>query len=244
MLDMTRTNFGESAEYPLVAAAAQILEGSGLVRTIEGGVAKVGNGSGADTEVFAGVAVSQHYPATTGVMVERLTMSAASANLCTATLKRTPKAPTTDVLVKSGATVVSVTHVAAASVDTATEYNINTSTNVLTLDDAYAGLEVDVIYRYDLTVIERTRMYGDTQSQASVGEVTDTVGVVQQGVVFTDQFDPSDDWAAVTAATVIKLGANGIFTMASGATGATVPASVEAIPTTDVPFLGLRIRAA
>lgn len=242
MLDMSRTNFADSTEMAIAAGVNQILEGTGLVRTIESGKAVVGNGSAANAEIFAGVAVAQRYPGTTAIMVERVTMSAAAASLCTATLKKIPKAPSTDLLVKNGATAIVTWGVNAAAVDANTKFN--TTGTTLTLHSDLATLPIDVTYRYDLSAEERSRMFGDTQTSASVGELTDTIGVIQQGVVFTDMFDPSDDWATFNSTNTLKVGANGVFTMASGATGATVAGSVEFVPTADVPYLGLRIRAA
>ena len=76
--------------------------------------------------------------------------------------------------------------------------------------------------------------YGLT-SGAEVGGVIDA-----SGFLYTDQFDASVNWAAVTG---IKLAANGQLTSQAGA-GAAIVAYVVSLPTQEVPFLGLEFSAA
>lgn len=100
-----------------------------------------------------------------------------------------------------------------------------------------AGIEIDVIYRHEMTAREKRMKYQGRSVNNSAGGDLDRVGIISGvGEVYTDQYDVSvGNWASATPC----LGANGVI---SGAGGADISAVVQVIktPTVDDPFLGLR----
>jgi hypothetical protein len=102
------------------------------------------------------------------------------------------------------------------------------------------GHTVNVTYRYTLTVPEARAMNGDVIPGNYAGLTTGSVGVIQAGTIYTDQFDSAVNWQAATA---VELGASGILTNQGGASNVVVPCTIIAIPTVDYPFLGLEFDA-
>lgn len=103
-------------------------------------------------------------------------------------------------------------------------------------DASTASHVVRVIYTIALTVNQAKSIAGDVQPGGYSGNVVGTVAVAQQGVIYTDQFDTAVDWSDVT--NVPTTGANG--KIVAGGTGVGLNAKVIALPTTDIPFLGLQ----
>lgn len=102
-----------------------------------------------------------------------------------------------------------------------------------------AGDTVKVVYKYALTVVQARSLYGDVQPGGYVGAQVGQIGQVKSGVVYTSEFDASIDWSAATA---IKLAANGQLVDQSGS-GSAIKAVVIALPSQDIPFLGLEFSA-
>lgn len=100
--------------------------------------------------------------------------------------------------------------------------------------------EVTITYRYPLTAVQARNLQGDVQPGGYVGDYLSQVGVAKRGVVYTSEFDAAVDWSAATA---IKVDANGQVTDQTG-TGAAINGYVVALPTQDVPFLGISFSAA
>jgi len=98
-----------------------------------------------------------------------------------------------------------------------------------------AGDEVTITYRYALTDLESTTLFGNVVPGGYIGSQLGQVGLVTKGIVYTSNFDSSVDWAAATA---VKLAANGQLTDQSG-TGVTIPAVVIETPSSDVAYLGI-----
>ena len=107
------------------------------------------------------------------------------------------------------------------------------------ISDLTAGLAISVVYKYALTVVQARALYGDVQPGGYAGAQVGQIGVFKRGVAYTSEFDASVDWAAATA---IKLDANGQITDQSGS-GVTIPAVVVALPSQDIPFLGIEFSA-
>lgn len=104
---------------------------------------------------------------------------------------------------------------------------------------AAAGHVIRVIYTIALTVNAAKSLAGDVQPGGYSGYVVGSVAVAQQGVIYTDQFDTSVDWSNAT--NVPKSGANGHVVAAGN--GPNLNAKVIALPTAEIPFLGLQFNA-
>lgn len=109
----------------------------------------------------------------------------------------------------------------------------------LKFNAAQAGLPMVVTVLYDLTMIQADQFFGERfvnnrGLHAMFGQIELGAGFCE---LYTDQFDASADWA--NAAT-INLGPNGIVVV--GGAGPSLPGVVVNVPSSAVPFLGLRIR--
>jgi hypothetical protein len=210
-----------SAEKPLAAGAAITALGQALVYKMENGRQVVDLSAGAAGEVFAGFSNAQTSATpvtpTSAVKVETLVVPASGV----LTVGKTVLAGT--VLVTNAATAAPVAVVTA----------VGTAVDVAA---ASAGLTVRVVYRYALTAAEARSMVGDVQPGGYSGNSYGLAGVAQQGVIYTDVFDSSKNFAAATA---IKLAAGGVLTDQTGA-GVAISATVVQVPTTDYPFLGVQ----
>lgn len=100
--------------------------------------------------------------------------------------------------------------------------------------------EVSVTYRYALTALQARNLQGDVQPGGYVGDYMSQVGVAKRGIIYTSEFNAAVDWSAATS---IKLAANGQITNQAG-TGAAIDGYVIALPSQEVPFLGISFSAA
>ncbi len=78
---------------------------------------------------------------------------------------------------------------------------------------------------------------------ASAVEQLKTVDLITKGDIFTDQYDPAIDWAAIdtdAAGEVLKARANGLISV-NGNGAVLYNAFVISVPTPDDPYLGIRI---
>jgi hypothetical protein len=110
-----------------------------------------------------------------------------------------------------------------------------------------AGDQVQVTYKYDLTVVQRRALFGDIQPGGYVGDTIGQIGVITRGTVYTSEFNHSADYtkAGTTAALQLVAGADGQVTLGTvGTNGAAIPGYVVSLPTQDVPFLGITFSAA
>ncbi len=98
-----------------------------------------------------------------------------------------------------------------------------------------------VTYRTLVTAAEAEMLAGNTVPGGYAGNKWGLVGVAQQGVIFTSQFDTAIDWSASTPP-AIQLGAAGQLT--NGGSGTTLDAYVIHAPTAEYPFLGISFSAA
>ena len=103
------------------------------------------------------------------------------------------------------------------------------------------GLNVRVVYKYAMSVVEAKSRLGDIQPGGPAGAVVGQIGFISRGTVYTNCFDTAVDW---TKATSIKLGANGIVTSGDDKEGTEIKGYVVAQPTAMYPFLGIKFSAA
>jgi hypothetical protein len=102
------------------------------------------------------------------------------------------------------------------------------------------GDQVNVTYKYALTVVQARALSGDVQPGGYSGAYIGQIGLIKRGLIYTSEYDASKDW---TAATAIKLQAGGQVTDQTGS-GVTIPGYVVAAPGSDIPFLGIEFSAA
>ena len=124
-----------------------------------------------------------------------------------------------------------------------TQYNCVDLTGILTFNVAQAGATMTVGYRYSPTTLEvKYDFPHESVNIQPAFEYLDTVGVIMEGEVYTDQFDAATDWANTTA---IYLD-DGILTHVTTTRTlitAVAGAKVIHVPEVDNPFLGIRFVA-
>jgi hypothetical protein len=109
-----------------------------------------------------------------------------------------------------------------------------------------AGDQVQITYKYDLTVVQRRALFGDIQPGGYVGDTIGQIGVVTRGTVYTSEFNHGVDYtkAGTSASTALVAGADGQVTLGTvGTNGAAIPGYIVSLPTQDVPFLGITFSA-
>lgn len=99
-----------------------------------------------------------------------------------------------------------------------------------------AGNTVVVTYKYSLSVYQRVALFGNAQPGGYVGTYVDQIGYVSQGQVYTSEFNTSVNWAV---ATQVKLAANGQITDQTGSGNVIANATITAVPSSQVPYLGI-----
>ena len=215
----------ESNEFPLQPNVSIAVEGQALVRTYTNGVIGVAPSQGVADEVFVGFSLMH----TTGISVKQFSTVFAREHVLASAVVPLGREPIAgSVFIYNKATGAAVTLGALTGTNQAV-----TGTTV--------GDVVVAVYRPVLTEIEATFVYGDGQPSGYAGNSLRQVGVAQAGLIFTDHFDTSVNWATVPS---VVLGANGIVTSeAVNATGVVINAHVMHRPTQDIPFLGLQFNA-
>jgi hypothetical protein len=227
MLDFTgKTKIVDSKEFPLVSGASISAEGMALINYLDNGVERVKPCNGADAGVFVGFSYGYTLTPLQKAKVAKFTVPAVSPY--TATLTDTPISGQIAIVNASGTEQT----VGDPSADADT-YSLNGT--VLTFHAGQAGKVVTVTYKYSPTALELTFEDKVMNTSFAPSEVTNSIGCILKGEVYTDQFDASAAW---TASSTVKLGSNGVLTDAGG--GATVSCTIIHIPTVDCPLLGLR----
>jgi hypothetical protein len=234
MLELSFSRIQLSMEIPLSANSAALDEGTALEYVMNpngNGQNVVQAGTGTANAVHAGAALSVFTRPSTMVYVDVLPVG---TNPYTVVLSQTPTAATVVTV-----TIGGVAYTYGAGTPGATGFQVNG--NVLTFNSAASGLTATVTYRYNITVAQAEMFVGDGVAGGySPSAVTGTIGVIQRGVIFTSDFDTSKYCGAGNVSN-ITVGAGGLYTV--GGAGAPVVGTVIQIPTGDIPFLGLFIRA-
>lgn len=234
MIDQSRTRWNVAIDMPIASGVTKLNEGAALVQVLENGEAKVKLSAGAANEIFAGVSYSQLMTPDSAVDVRTYTVPATPFKI---TLPNKILDIAQVQIKKADGTVFTVD--AGAPTGT-TDVQGATGSDVLTFHSADEGASVTVTYRYALTVFQARALAGDgIPGIGNPVQASGSVGVIQDGTVYTDQFNPANDWTAANVAD-IKTGANGYFVR--GGSGAAVKGFVVGTPTTDRPYLGIRFQ--
>lgn len=224
MIYFPLTKIVDSSEAVTAPGASITAEGQALIRVTAAPAQGVTVSAGAANEIFAGFAV--------------MGTSAAPLPALYATKQETFVVP------GSGIVQLAMTPVAGqlAVFDNTAGAAVSSPTVVgSTVTTLTAGNTVTVTYKYALSVVQSRAQQGDVQPGGYAGAYVGQVGVAKRGTIYIDQFDASKNWAA---ATLLKLAANGQITDQSGTGVALAGAYVVAVPTKEVPFLGLEFSAA
>ncbi len=228
MLYFPKSRFQVSHEVAVAAGATVTAEGQALVASTVAGVFGAAPSSNSAGEVFLGVAVAEQLTLTSLPKVEQFVQGAGN----TQTLSRTP----------SGGTLL-VYDVTAGAVIAAGAGGWSLTGAFLSLDAGTNGHTVRVFYRYAPTTLEAQAVQGDIRPGGAAALQLNQVGVVKSGIIYTSEYDTAVNWLAANP--VIKLGANGRFTI--GGTGTTINGVVISAPHSNGPdgaFLGIEFSAA
>ena len=234
-------------DYTVASTSVGLIEeGSALISVLDGSNWNVLLSQGvANTETFAGFAINERRNPIVMTTVDTLTVSQVGSAY-TVTLSQLPVGNITVILGAVQSTGLALIKAGSLTAD-GLHYTLSGQTVAVDANNASSvsnvGATIIATYQYSPTM-QQIYMAGGWNapgSYNSINQVVGTTGVVTQGSVFLDKFEPGDNWAGWTPAATIKAKANGILTMASGATGATVNARIIAVPTADIPYLGVKI---
>lgn len=220
MLYLPNTRANISTELPVASGSTIDAEGMALVASTAAGVLGAKASAGSSGEVFLGVAISQQMSLLKASKTEAFVQPAGGI----LTLAFTPSSGTVAVYSKTSSAVIALT----------TGYTI--SGKVITMNAATLGHDIEVTYNYVPNANQARALQGDIYPGGPAGAALGQIGVIRNGIVYTDQFDTTVDWNAANP--VVKTAANGQFTI--GGSGATLSnVSVLAAPTAGFPYLGL-----
>jgi hypothetical protein len=232
MLLHSKTKGELSAELPVdPAQAGSIFEGQALSISMSSGVGVVDVTTGSG-DVFAGFAQNTYKVPSTAKKVDAITVPSSAPY--TVTLSYTPLSASTTMAV-------------VTSTGTALAYNAGVGSGqfsvagaIVTFNSVQAGLSYFAIYSYSLTVDQAQALFGDgyVYGKKEPSQVTQSVGCITRGIIYTDVFDPSSNWYGTIG--TVYTGANGMVTLSSG--GASINCNILAAPSVDFPYLGLYLK--
>lgn len=250
-IDIRRTYQERVDSTPILVGSSVTEEGQGLVATLVGGVEYVAPSQGASGEVFAGFASFRQLSYSTAPFVEDVTVPGAAPftvnlqhnNLVAGQIRVHDVANNTDYTVANSAVVVSPAAPAAGQV--AVDY----ANGVLTFNSAQAGLQMQVYYRYNMTVYQAQAFYYQAATNYPDPNYFGQVGVMKgKGRLYTAWYDTAINWQAWTPATPLRLGlVNGMAgVITTSGNGALIPGGrvvyapeVGVTPTADHQCLGI-----
>lgn len=217
----------QSREFPVLSGAQVNAEGVAMAQDFENGVEVIKPSTGAANEKFMGFSYGPVFTPVTKSLVESLAVPASGAAVVA--IQNVPVAG--QIFIRDLTTGVVQD---AGDPANANEYSI--SGKNITFNAATAGNTMLIQYRYSPTALELQLEDNLMITTVSPTAVLNSVGVIQQGEVWTDMFDASKDFSAATA---IKMAAGGILTDHTGS-GSAINGMLTHVPDVNVPFLGVR----
>jgi hypothetical protein len=230
MLDTNSSRIRVSRPVGLSSTVSAVKEGALLAAILEGGVEVAKPSTGAVGETIIGLALSQFMDATTVSAVEDVVVPSVAPY--TVTLRATPITPATKSSARETSTPLAMTYNAAAG---AAQFGI--VGNVVTFNAAQAGKNVSIAYTYAPSIVQAQALFGQGIGDAAQSVINGTTVIKEADVVFTDQFDTSDDWFA-GATTALYSGAGGVITLKTAGT-LIANARLVAAPSSAVPMIGV-----
>jgi len=199
-----------------------------------GGIGTVSVSAGASTDIFAGLALNVYKVPTTAKYVDVITVPSASPY--TSVLSFAPVSPSTTTISAVTETGTALTYNAGLS---SAQFSVTASTTI-NFNSAQAGNTYYVTYNYSLTVAEALTLFGDGYVwKREPSQVTQTIGAVTRGIIYTDAFDPSSNWYQAQPSP-LYTGASGVITLSTTST-VTIPGRVVQAPSNAFPYLGVWI---
>lgn len=226
MLNLPKCVIKQASHQKVAASIAVLDQGYALVSVIEDGVLKVELSTGVADEDFRGF--SQNKFQNPQYAVNTQEFSAPGATPYVYNLAKTPFGVEYNFYIAGTQAVVVTT-------GTPTTGQVKVEANgKLTFAAADAGKDVKAVYRYQLTQAEAIFLFGNDPVPFVRQEEVQT-SIVEVGLVFTDAYVISDDWATAKYA---YLAADGLLT--TDDTGTRV-GPVAGLPYANEGFLGVEI---
>jgi len=237
-IDLKRTYSSQHINRALASGTVVEQEGLIMVSRLEDGVEKAGIAATiGGTDIAIGYSQTADSQPDRTSQVEEVTVPSAPAaleidlrnqNLVTLRLRA----------VTAGGLVLTIDETFAGA--TANDsVKVDLATGRLKFHADEAGATVTITYLYDLTLIQSKQRFGERfinnrglHSEHGFIELGHGLGEL-----WTDQFNTALDWSAGTA---ITLGDAGVITQ--GGAGPALDALVVSVPSSDNPYLGLRIK--
>lgn len=220
MIYFPLTKIVDSGEAVVAPTANITAEGQALVKTAKGLAPALGTAA----DVFAGFSIAGVSAAPMQALYTTKVETALVPGNGVVTLAQTPVAGQLAAFDNTDGAAIAAPTVAGKTVTGLT-----------------AGNTVTITYKYALSVVQARALQGDVQPGGYAGAYVGQIGLAKRGTIFTDQFDASVDWSAATG---LKLAANGQITNQAGSGVALPGAYVVSTPNQEVPFLGLEFSAA
>lgn len=244
MLSRTYSRWERFYNRDAVRSVPFVTNGQVVQQAIEAGVAKARPSNGTADSIYLGVSWGIYRGlGSTVPKLEVVKTGSASGGVASALLSY-PNAG--DIYVYKGANYTGTLMTATTSNDTptgASDYRLEPDGRTITVDDQNATTDLFVVYSFSPTENQRRFLYeggGDFYPGNNAPQAFGQIGIITEGIVYTDQYDASVNWGTVTDATPIKGGANGKFTV--GGTGCICRGvQVKEVPSADNPFLGLTL---
>jgi len=239
MLYMPKTRIRESYEWPVnTALASTLYEGQVLINSLSNGIGSVTQSNGNGSDVWAGVSLNVWQVPTTAKWVDSITVPSAAPY--TGTLSNAPISPSSTTI--SAQTADGTTSVLSYNGGVGSGQFSVTGNTQINFNAAQAGNTYIVTYTYTMSTQQAISYFGDgVVLERSPSQITNTVGVIRAGLVYTDQFDASQNWYAASISN-ITTGAGGVFTRGGSGMALTWVTVFEA-PSVNYPWLGLYINS-
>jgi hypothetical protein len=226
MLNLPKCIIKQASTRKVAETVSVLEEGVPLVRVMEDGVMKVTPCTGVADEYFLGYSQNRHTAPSEAPIVEEFTIPGTAPHTL-----QTSKVP----LTFATASAIYIDGTLADILTTGTPLTgdvLVTAGGALTFAAADAGKSVQVLYRYAISQAEAAFMFGNDIPFVRHPMVETTI--IEVGVVFTDRYNPADDWASADKA---YLGADGLLT--TDDTTGTFAGVVYATPAAGNGFLGI-----
>jgi len=225
---LAKSKVVQSQEFPVMAGSTITAEGLALIQQLSGGVEYVLPSAGGGAEIFMGFSYGEVFTPATKSLVESLVVPAAGA--VTLTLLHAP-------LTNTQVFAYDVTNSLAQTLGNPAVANQYTCVGtLLTFHAAKAGVTMRVTYRYSPTAEELVAEDNIRITSFSSTDYVGSIGVIQEGEIYTDQFNATRDWGAATS---VKTMAGGLLDTNIGA-GTVITCVLTHIPDVNYPFLGIR----
>lgn len=222
MLNLNKTTIVESIQYDVASNIIHLEEGQALVSVLENGKMKVKPSTGASGEHFVGVSIARAAMPTVAPRVEEVTIPASGPY--TVNLARNPTGVVGATVLVDANTRTNLTASGSAGAS-----NFSRSGQVMTFDSSFAGKKAIVRYSNDVSVKEATLLYGFDAFVAVDLALAPVIGVIREGIIYTSCYDPLVDWDSIGGSTVLRLAADGRFTLGTSG-GTVIPGTVYETP--------------